>query len=298
MTVRPQNWVFLGDSLTEGVGSARVSYVSELAGLLRDRESHKPEADRVAIHEMRLRHVNPDSFNRFVRVNTAGLWSRDPDNSRALWLWNFACEGATVETDLAWLPWLENLRPERVFIHRGGLESIVRPSCVRDGSWPWWVPTSWRGYAAMDPRCYFSAAPWRRLKQSSIDRVKQRVRLHLLARNQPAPLMEEKEIHEHLSRFLGRVSCLAGEVCLIGLLPVQDDTFPGSARQFEAINRLLASLARESGVNFLNPASASAHRFDDKALYYRDGFHPNLTGAQEMATFVAAGADISTGLPS
>jgi hypothetical protein len=39
VTVHPQNWVFLGDSITEGIGSSPVSYATEIAALLREAES-------------------------------------------------------------------------------------------------------------------------------------------------------------------------------------------------------------------------------------------------------------------
>ncbi len=292
MRARPQNWVFLGDSLTEGVGSSRVSFVTELAERLRRTESARPQAERRAIHEFRLRRVDPDSFNRFVRVNTAGLWNGDTGGSGgSLWLWNLACEGTTLEADRNWLPLLENLRPERILIHRGSLESILRPFAVGDGSWPWWVPASWRGYAAMDPRCYFSAARWRRIKQSAMDRLKQHVRLHLLTKGRPVPLMSVEQIEEHLSNFLPCLSGIAGEVVLIGLLPVGDRTFPGSAKQFEALNRVLARLAGELGARFIDPSSFPGHQFDDPELYYRDQFHPNVEGARQIAAVLANSLD-------
>src|ERR1041385_4227572 len=81
-----RNWVFLGDSLTEGVGSKRISHVSELAKQLR-------------ASEFRLRPI--DSRNGNVDFNVAGLMSvATPE----LWLWNLACEGKTIESDFEWLP--------------------------------------------------------------------------------------------------------------------------------------------------------------------------------------------------
>src|SRR2546429_9020656 len=116
MTERVENWVFLGDSLTEGVGTSRVSYITELAAQLRAYQ------DERSVHVLRLRKVDPEGFNRFVQFNLAGHLDADPRQTRdALWLWNLACEGRTVETDLDWLPMLENLRPELVVVHRGSL---------------------------------------------------------------------------------------------------------------------------------------------------------------------------------
>ena len=115
MSGRPENWFFLGDSLTEGIGSSRVSYVSELALQLRAAS----EGD-LGVHEFRLRWVDPATFNRFLRVNLAGNLNTDSlFSQRKRWLWNLASEGTTVDTDLEWLPMIRNLRPEIVFVHRG-----------------------------------------------------------------------------------------------------------------------------------------------------------------------------------
>jgi hypothetical protein len=172
---KSRNWVFLGDSLTEGVGSKRVSHVTELANQLRSSNGD------TNVHELRLRHVDVASFNRDIEFNVAGLMNMEVQRHASdLWLWNLACEGQTINSDFGWLPLIAALRPELVVIFRGSLESIIRPAMLNDGDWPWWVPPSWRGYAAMDPRCYFSTTWWRKAKQSSIDAMKQRVRLKLL----------------------------------------------------------------------------------------------------------------------
>src|SRR5829696_1785640 len=173
-----RNWVFLGDSLTEGVGSKRISHVSELVKQLRS--SGCAVAAGTNVHEFRLRHVD-SAFNDQIDFNVAGFVNVDEDqNPSDLWLWNLACEGQTIESDLGWLPLIAALRPELVVIFRGSLESIIRPAMVLDGDWSWWVPQSWRGYAAMDPRCYFSTTWWRKAKQTSVDTLKQRARLKLL----------------------------------------------------------------------------------------------------------------------
>src|SRR5262245_48563797 len=103
-----RNWVFLGDSLTEGVGSKRISHVTELAKQLR-------------ASEFRLRHV--DAFNGQVEFNVAGLMNVvAQQQSEDLWLWNLACEGKTIESDFEWLPLIGALRPELVVVFRGSLE--------------------------------------------------------------------------------------------------------------------------------------------------------------------------------
>src|SRR4029453_2770006 len=111
-----RNWGFLGDSLTEGIGSQRVSHVSELVKRLRASENGNGKS--VAVHHMRLRDVDPNGFDRFVKFNVAGFFDRDSVAEPALWVWNLGCEGQTIEEDFAWLPFVRNLRPECVVIFR------------------------------------------------------------------------------------------------------------------------------------------------------------------------------------
>jgi lysophospholipase L1-like esterase len=275
---RPANWVFLGDSLTEGIGSSRATFVTELANRLR-------AAGARAVHDIRLREVDPDQFNPDIRVNLAGYLRTDErQTGSALWLWNLGSEGRTIDTDIQWLPFLQNLRPERVFVHRGSLESILRPACWRDGAWPAWVPKSWRGLVSMDPRCYFSDAWHRRLKQSTIDDLKQRARHRLLRQRPPKPFYEIDTIATHYATLLESLRGLTTAVTVLGLLPPSHDTFPGSAAHFAAVNVRLRALAAECGADFLDWGS----QFDQRAepLFYRDGFHPNAAGASRLAAIL------------
>ncbi len=195
-----RNWVFLGDSLTEGVGSKRVSHVVELASQLR-------ASSGANVHEFRLRPIDTQTFNRYIDFNVAGFMNVDAQqNSSDLWLWNLACEGQTIESDFSWLPLITALRPELVVIFRGSLESIIRPAMLRDGGWPWWVPSSWRGYAAMDPRCYFSSTWWRKAKQTSVDALKQRLRLKLLKLRPGKPLMDLETFASHQTQLLKEIA--------------------------------------------------------------------------------------------
>src|SRR6185436_67197 len=106
--------VFLGGRRTVGVSTKRISHVAELAKQLRASE---------------IRSHDRDTLNGEVKSNIAGLR-----------LWNFACEGKTIESDFEWLPLIGTLQPELVVIFRGSLESIIRPAMVSDAGWPWWVP--------------------------------------------------------------------------------------------------------------------------------------------------------------
>lgn len=270
------NWVFLGDSLTEGVGSKRISYVSELVTQIR---STKRE---VNVHELRLRYVDPHRFNRDIEVNVAGKMDVDGRTATEdLWLWNLACEGQTIETDLAWLPLIGAVRPELVVIFRGSLESIIRPATLHDGTWPWWVPASWRGYAAMDPRCYFSTTWWRKAKQQLVDTTKQKTRLQLLARGGGKPLMGLELFTTHLTTLLHRLQALNTRVLVLGLLPVDETQFPDSPAYFESVNAKLKEIANSEGAGFFDWGSVLKATRDE--LFYRDGFHPNLAGATALA---------------
>jgi lysophospholipase L1-like esterase len=263
------NWVFLGDSLTEGVGSSRISYVSELVTQIRSAKCD------VNVHELRLRKVDPHGFNRFVEFNVAGKMDVDgSQHSSDLWLWNLACEGQTIETDLAWLRLISALRPELVVIFRGSLESIIRPSTL-----PWWVPQSWRGYAAMDPRCYFSTTWWRKAKQQAFDATKQRVRLKLLSSRAGKPLMDRDVVAGHLTTLLRRLRALNTRVLVLGLLPVDESRFPGSRAHFASVNTKLRDAATAEDVEFFDWGES----LEQNGLFYRDGFHPNLAGAQALA---------------
>jgi len=272
-----RNWVFLGDSLTEGVGSKRISYVGELVKQLR--ASGCAAAAGANVHEFRLRHVD-NAFNHQIDFNVAGKIDVDTDQNRLdLWLWNLACEGQTIDSDFGWLPLIAALRPELVVIFRGSLESIVRPAMVVDGDWPWWVPQSWRGYAAMDPRCYFSTTWWRKAKQTSVDAVKQKARLKLLKLREGKPLIDVERFASSQTELLKRLRALGTRVLVLGLLPVNEACFPGSSERFHAVNARLKQLTDTEGAEFFDWASS----LNGSELFYRDGFHPNAAGADVLA---------------
>jgi hypothetical protein len=259
------NWVFLGDSLTEGVGSKRISHVAELA-------------KQLGASEFRLRPI--DALNGQIDFNVAGLMNVAAQQSSDLWLWNLACEGQTIETDFKWLPLISALRPELVVVFRGTLESIVRPSMLRNGAWPWWVPRSWRTYSAMDPRCYFSNTWWRRAKQTSVDAVKQKARVKLLKLQPGKPLMELEKFVQYQGELLRQLRAIGARVLVLGLLPVDENRFPESPAYFATVNEKLREVANAAGAEFFDWASLMpAH----EELFYRDTLHPNEAGARALA---------------
>lgn len=269
------NWVFVGDSLTEGVGSKRISYVSELVTQIRSARCG------INVHELRLRHADS---RELVEFNVAGKMNLDGNaHSSDLWLWNLACEGQTIETDLAWLPLIGTLKPELVVIFRGSLESILRPAALHDGNWPWWVPPSWRSYAAMDPRCYFSTTSWRKAKQQLTDATKQWMRLKLLTRGAGRPLLDIEHLAAHLATLVRRLRSLNTRVLILGLLPVDETRFPSSPAYFGSVNTRLKQVAIAEGVDFFDWRTELTPKDD---LFYRDGFHPNVAGAAALAAIL------------
>jgi lysophospholipase L1-like esterase len=270
-----RNWVFLGDSLTEGVGSKRISHVTELVNQLRS------DGSDFNVHEFRLRHVDLPSFNRDIEFNVAGLINREePSHQSDVWLWNLACEGQMIGSDFGWLSLIAALRPELVVIFRGSLESIIRPAMLVDGDWPWWVPASWRGYAAMDPRCYFSTTWWRKAKQSSVDAMKQKVRLKLLNARPGKPLIDLDQFAGYLTDLIKRLRAIGTRVLVLGLLPVDQSRFPSSPEYFKSVNTRLEQIATAEGAEFLDWGSLLPANGN---LFYRDSFHPNKAGAQVLA---------------
>jgi lysophospholipase L1-like esterase len=266
------NWVFLGDSLTEGVGSKRISHVAELAKQLRT------SGVAANVHEFRLRHI--DALNGQVEFNIAGLMNvAQQQESADLWLWNLACEGQTIDSDLEWLPLIGALRPELVVIFRGSLESIIRPAMVSDAQWPWWVPRSWRNYSAMDPRCYFSITWWRKAKQTSVDALKQSVRLKLLQARPGKPLIDLDTFASYQTELIKQLRHFGTRVLVLGLLPVDAERFPSSAEHFKSVNARLKQVADAESVEFFDWAA----QLNGDALFYRDGFHPNEAGAIALA---------------
>jgi lysophospholipase L1-like esterase len=250
--------VFLGDSLTEGVGSNRISHVAELA-------------KQLGASEIRSR--DKHALKGAAKSNSAGLR-----------FWNFACEGKTIESDFEWLPLIGTLQPELVVIFRGSLESIIRPAMVADANWPWWVPPSWRNYSAMDPRCYFSTTWWRKAKQTSVDAIKQSVRLKLLHARPGKPLIDLDTFAAYQAKLIQQLRQFGTRVLVLGLLPVDGNCFPGSSDQFKAVNTRLQQIAETEGVEFFDWAS----ELNGSALFYRDGFHPNEAGAVALAKILRA----------
>jgi lysophospholipase L1-like esterase len=282
MVSTARNWVFLGDSLTEGVGSQRVSHVTELAKQLRAQNDG-------GVHEFRLRQIDADAF-RQIDFNVAGFMNVDNEHlsNRDLWLWNLACEGKTIDSDFAWLPLIATLKPELVIVFRGSLESIIRPAVLRDGAWPWWTPASWRGYAALDPRCYFSTTWWRKAKQRSVDALKQKARLKLLKERDGEPLMDVDRLVAHHASLLKALRELSARVVVLGLLPVSEDRFPGSPDHFKTVNAKLREVTAREGAEFFDWAAQLTQKDRPADLFYRDGFHPNAAGARVLAQILQA----------
>lgn len=274
----------MGDSLTEGIGTSRISYVAELLRLIRQKVEEGELPATLRANLIRLRPVDPSSHSRFVVFNQAGFIDKDEKgNGSSLWLWNLACEGKTIDTDKQLVAFLETISPSVIVIFRGSLESIIRPATLHNNNWPMWIPSSWRGYAAMDPRCYFSTTWWRKLKQWGIDALKQKARMQLLAAPDAEPLINIDTLLGIYQDLLTDIKRFKARVIVVGMLPVSATNFPKSDNQFQLLNNSLRTLAKEEGVEFLDWGRALESRTDKDSLYYRDGFHPNAEGARFLA---------------
>lgn len=279
-----ENWFFFGDSLTEGVGSSRISYLSEFVELFRKSEEKKPIETRRVVHLVKMRDVDPVTFNRYIKCNIAGNWSRgDFGQGGTVWIWNFACEGTTIKYDQQWLPWIQNIKPEKIFLFRGALENVIRPSAAVVGGWPWWVPASWHGYASMDPRCYFSDTWWRKTKQLFIDAIKQKIRLFFLSKGDNKSLLELPYFADEFRKNLSEFCYLCTDVYVFGMLPIADAKFPGSNARFDKVNSIIFKETNRHNATFLDWGVRLASRQDCFDLFYRDGFHPNKSGAKVLA---------------
>jgi hypothetical protein len=234
-----------------------------------------------------LKAVDPSTFNRFINFNFAGehdiQGALEPTD---LLVWNLGSEGTTVRADMGWQPLIRMIRPERVFIMRGALESILRPACALEGTWPWWVPRPWRGAVSLDPRCYFSTKWWRSSKQRIVDWIRQRVRYRLLSRFGGKPLEEPPATLEAYRELVGAIRATGGDVVIVGLLPVSDQTFPGSSTHFRAVNAEIRRLAGQLEVPYIDWEPMVAPHIDFNRYFYRDGFHPNGEGADYFGSLL------------
>ena len=272
-----ETWVFLGDSLTEGVGTRRVSYVSELAKLLRAKGGR-------AVHELRFRTLDLSGRRDLSHFNAAARLVKDETKAAAaLWLVNLAAEGTTTPSDLDHMALVAALKCRRVFVLRGALESVLRPRQIKEGGWPSWTPRSWRHFAALDPRCYFSAAWWRKAKQTALDTAKQRLRLRLLAQG-GLPLAADDEFLGSFDALLRALAPVDARITVLALPPISGAVFPGSDEVMRRRNDSLRCLCAARQVEFLD-WHAEIQR--DFAQYFcRDGFHPNDSGARLMASIL------------
>ena len=272
-----ETWVFLGDSLTEGIGTRRVSYVSELAKLLR------VEGGR-AVHELRFRMLDLSSSRDLAHFNAAAQLVKDGRAAgSALWLVNLAAEGTLTPSDLDHVALVAALKCSRVFVLRGALESVLRPRQVKAGGWPFWTPRSWRHFAALDPRCFFSATWWRKARQAALDAAKQRLRLRLLAEG-GAPLVPDDEFLRSFEALLRALAPIGARIIVLALPPISGAVFPGSDDVMQRRNASLCALCAARQVEFIDWHAEILRGFP--ALFCRDGFHPNESGARLMASIL------------
>jgi lysophospholipase L1-like esterase len=138
----------------------------------------------------------------------------------------------------------------------------------------------------MDPRCYFSDTPLRKLKQSFIDSAKQRARLSFLRDGLSRPLLNHDDILSHYDTLLDTLRALGSAVTVLGLLSPDERTFPGSGAQFLQLNARLQPLAARHGAEFVD--WQEQFTTSGGGVFYRDGFHPSAQGAMRLAEILHA----------
>lgn len=98
--------------------------------------------------------------------------------------------------------------------------------------------------------------------------------------------MDEEVLIQHYENLVVKLRALNTRVLLLGLLPPDERTFPGSAKHFASVNKRLAALASEQGAEFFDWGQKIPNKEYDN-LFYRDGFHPNPRGSQTMAMLLS-----------
>lgn len=267
-------WVFLGDSLTEGIGSQRVNYVSELMQLLRKRSN-------MPIHGLRWRLVNLNDYRDLSSYNSASLIDFDAEKtSSALWLVNLAVESCRVADELARVRKILALAPDRAFLLLGTHEAVARPSASLTGNWPSWLPKSWRHYHAMDPRPYFNSNPWRRAKQKFIDWAKQKAR-HALLKHGRQPLVADEVVFRQFAQLVTRIQSAGVAVTVLEMTPMGEDMYPGTLEIIRRRNEQIRQWCLARQVDFVEWEKALYE--DRSTAFFRDQQHVNQDGARLMA---------------
>ena len=89
-------------------------------------------------------------------------------------------------------------------------------------------------------------------------------------------------VAQHAS-LLQELRTLTARVLVLGLLPVNEECFPGSPEHFKSVNAKLRGVAEAAGAEFFDWASLLRNRGRHEDLFYRDSFHPNAIGARALA---------------
>ena len=91
--------------------------------------------------------------------------------------------------------------------------------------------------------------------------------------------MDLETLASYQTELIRRLRSLGTRVLVLGLLPVDQKRFPGSAENFKIVNARLQQVAEAENVEFFDWAS----HLNSDALFYRDGFHPNAAGSEALA---------------
>lgn len=269
--------VFLGDSMTEGVGSRRQSHVTELARLVATQQ----DIEVIRARRAATTSLGEGLWNWVVHVEPDGILSNPGAAIRFL---NLAVEGTTIDYDLELLPHLRAMRPDAIVIFRGVVESIHR---IDPGAWPArGLPRRWRALGGMDPRCYFSDDPLRGTKQRVEASIKSRLRRLIIQAHSGEPLMRAETFETRMRQLVDGLRPLDVPIVLCPLLPLGGSEFPGSAAEFHRYNEAIDRIARTTPVRLSDwrQAVAGPDGEADPGLFYLDGLHPNARGNERLAS--------------
>jgi lysophospholipase L1-like esterase len=99
-------------------------------------------------------------------------------------------------------------------------------------------------------------------------------------------MIELDKFIETYQILLANIKRFKSRIIIAGMLPVDDASFPGSAKQFHLLNGELCAMAEREGVEFLDWGSVVESQVNKSDLYYRDGFHFNANGARLLARLI------------
>lgn len=271
--------IFFGDSMTEGIGSERISYVSELHRIL---NNMGVPSSLERIRRSETLGGFPSNLWNWVIHSQPAFWPNAPLDDRGVRLINFAVEGTTIDYDMMLQSQLHGLRPDVIFVFRGVVEAVHRMDL--DGFLTRCLPKRWKSMGALEPRCYFSNHWLRGIKQYLESESKSWLRRKIFSAHGSYPIMTPEEFSQKLETFLTRLKEAYDAPVVVGtMLPIIGKHFPGTAKEFENFNDVIKGVTSSLKVELLewHLALPKSHALEE--LYFADGLHLNAKGNAILA---------------